>query len=92
VKYPSTKVLWYPGGRMCANKYFYLLYFAMFQFIPAILIDICALLAGKKRWAVKLQRRIFDSLKVFEYFLINSWQWESKNYKQLFQRINVEER
>ncbi|KAG5680580.1 hypothetical protein PVAND_010077 [Polypedilum vanderplanki] len=91
-KYPSTKVLWYPGGRMCSNYYGYLLYFLFFQFLPAILIDVCSVLAGKKRWAIKLQRKIFDSLKVFEYFLINSWQWDSKNFQLLSQRINVEER
>jgi hypothetical protein len=77
---------------MVANYYGYLLYFTLFQFLPAILIDICAVLAGQKRWAVKLQRKIFDSLKVFAYFLINSWQWDSKNYQLLFNRINVEER
>ncbi|XP_070499596.1 fatty acyl-CoA reductase 1-like [Chironomus tepperi] len=91
-QYPSTKVFWYPGGRMCANYYFYFLYFTLFQFIPACLIDICAVLAGKKRWAIKLQRRIFDSMKVFAYFLNNSWNWDAKNCQLLVQRLNVEER
>lgn len=92
MKCPSTKVLWYPGGRMCANYYFYLLYFTLFQFIPACLIDIVSVLAGKKRWAIKLQRRIFDSLKVFSYFLNNSWSWDTKNCQLLSRRVNIEER
>lgn len=77
---------------MCSNYYFYLLYFTLFQFLPAILIDIVSVLAGKKTWAIKLQRRIFNSLKVFEYFINNSWQFESKNNQLLYQMINVEER
>lgn len=77
---------------MCANYYFYLLYFTLFQFIPAILLDICAVLAGQKRWAIKLQRRIFDSLKVFSYFVNNSWKWDTKNAQLLSRRLNVEER
>ena len=77
---------------MCANYYFYLLYFTLFQLIPACLIDLCALLAGKKRWALKLQRRIFDSIKVFAYFLNNSWNWDAKNCQLLVRRLNVEER
>lgn len=80
------------GGRMCSNYYFYLVYFTLFQFLPAILIDIVSVLAGKKTWAIKLQRRIFDSLKVFEYFINNSWIFESKNNQLLYQMINVVER
>lgn len=77
---------------MCKNYYFYLIYFTLFQFLPAVLIDIVCVLAGKKTWAIKLQRRIFDSLKVFEYFINNEWQWECKNNQLLYHMINVEER
>lgn len=77
---------------MCANYYFYLLYFTLFQFIPACLIDGICTLAGKKTWAIKLQRRIFDSLKNFEYFINHSWQWECKNFQMLYQMINLDER
>lgn len=90
--YPSTKALWYPGGRMCSNYYFYLMYFALFQFFPACFIDLSTLAAGKKPWAVKLQRRIFDSLKVFSCFLNSSWKWDNKNLVVLYQMINLNER
>lgn len=90
--YPSTKVIWYPGGRMCSNYYFYLLYFALFQLMPACIIDLCLLIAGKKTWAVKLQRRIFESLKVFNYFLNTSWEWDNKNLVILHKLITLNER
>lgn len=77
---------------MIPNYYGYLIYFVLFQFIPAVIIDVSCSLSGRKTWAIKLQKRIFDSLKVFEYFLINQWEWDNKNCQLLSQRMNVEER
>lgn len=90
--YPSTKVIWYPGGRMCSNYYFYVIYFTLFQLLPACFIDLCLLIADKKTWAVKLQKRIFDSLKVFEYFMNTSWEWDNKNFEILHKLVTLNER
>ena len=90
--YPSTKVLWYPGGRMCSNYFAYMLYFTLFQFIPACLIDLSLTIAGRKTWAIKLQRKIFTSLKVFEYFLKQQWNWENQNMMLLFKQMSLKDR
>lgn len=90
--YPSTKVLWYPGGRMCSIYYFYIIYFTLFQLLPACFIDMCMMVSGKKTWAVKLQKRIFESLKVFQCFLKTSWEFDNKNLTILFQMITLTER
>jgi alcohol-forming fatty acyl-CoA reductase len=90
--FPSTKVIWFPGGRMLSNYTLYLIYFTVFQLLPACFIDVCLLIAGKKIWAVKLQKRIFDSLKVFDYFLSKSWEWDNKNFELLHQLITLNER
>lgn len=91
-KYPSTKVIWFPGGRMCSNYFFYLIYFTLFQFFPACLIDLCLMIVGRKTWAVKLQKKIFRSLKVFDYFLNTSWEWDNKNLEVLYKMISLNER
>lgn len=91
-RYPSTQVVWFPGGRMCSNYVFYLIYFTMFQFIPAFFFDLCLLIAGKKTWIVKLQKRIFESLKAFDYFLNSSWEWDSRNFDHLHKLISLNER
>lgn len=90
--FPSTNVIWLPGGRMCSIYAFYLIYFTLFQFLPACFLDLCMLIAGKKTYFVKLQRRIFDSLKVFEYFLSLSWEWENRNFVELHKLVSKHER
>lgn len=89
---PSTKVVWYPGGRMAKNYAFYLIYFAMFQLLPAFFIDSFMMIAGRKTWAVKLQKRIFRSLKIFDYFVNASWEWDVKNFSQLQKLVTLNER
>lgn len=91
-KYPSTKAIWFPGGRMCSNYVFYLIYFTLFQLFPAFIIDLCLLITRQKTWAVKLQRKIFKSLKIFDYFLNTSWEWDNKNLEILQNTISINER
>jgi alcohol-forming fatty acyl-CoA reductase len=91
-EYPSTNVIWFPGGRMCSNYYFYIIYFTLFQFLPACFLDLCLLIAGKKTWAVKLQRKIFESLKVFKCFLSQNWEWDNKNFVILHKLVSLNER
>lgn len=90
--FPSTRVVWFPGGRMCASYTFYLIYFTLFQLLPACFIDLCLLIAARKTWVVKLQKRMFGSLKVFEYFLKASWEWENKNFVLLHKLVSLNER
>lgn len=90
--FPSTKVVWYPGGRMCSNYCFYIVYYTLFQFFPACLIDTLMLIARKKTWAVKLQMRIFQSLKVFDFFINSSWKWDNRNLTGLFEMMSLDER
>lgn len=91
-RYPSTQAVWFPGGRMCSNYVFYLVYFTLFQLIPAFFLDLCLLIAGKKTWIVKLQKRIFESLKVFDYFMNSSWEWDSRNFELLHKLVSLNER
>lgn len=89
---PSTKVIWFPGGRMCSSYAFYLFYFTLFQLIPAGFLDLGMLLIGRKPWVVKLQRRIFESLKVFDSFLHSTWEWDDKNFNHLHKLVSLSER
>lgn len=91
-EFPSTKAIWFPDGRMCSNYTFYLLYFTLFQLIPACLLDLGLLVTGRKLWFVKLQRKIFDSCKVYTYFLQSTWEWENKNCQTLFHLVSLKER
>lgn len=91
-EFPSNRAIWFPDGRMCSNYTFYLLYFTLFQLIPACFLDLCLLITGQTMWFVKLQRRIFDSSKLYSYFLQSTWEWENKNCQTLFQLITLKQR
>lgn len=90
--FPSTKVVWFPGGRMCSNYLFYLVYFVLFQLIPSGFLDLGMLVLGKKPLFLKLQKRIFGSLKVFNSFLHSSWTWDDRNFHQLHKLVSLSER
>lgn len=48
MKYPSTKMLWYPGGAMHRSYIVHVVYFLLLQMIPAILLDTVLYIRGKK--------------------------------------------
>lgn len=90
--YPSMAVIWLPGGQLCSNYYVYVGKFILLQLLPACLIDFGLLVTGRKVFAIKLQMKIFDSIKVFEYFLSRSWEWNNRNFEILHQLVSLNER
>lgn len=89
---PSTKILWYPDGGITNSYIVYLMKFLLFQLIPACLLDLISLALGKKAWAIKLQLKIFESLKLMEHFVYNSWEWRNSNFILLHKLVSLGER
>lgn len=53
-EYPFNFSLWRPGGVATSNYYLYLLYAILFQYIPAVVIDILLMIFKKKTlWVYK---------------------------------------
>lgn len=91
-KYPTTKAIWFPGGKMCKHYVVYLIRFLLLQLLPALFIDFLSLVSGKQTWAVGLQRRFFKSLKAYEYFLHSTWEWDNTNFGLLHKIVSIDER
>lgn len=91
-KYPSIKAFWYPGGRMYKNYFIFMFFFALTQFIPAILVDTGLTLIRQKPWLIRTQKKIFDKLKLFDYFLQVQWKWENQNLLSLYQELTLEDK
>lgn len=87
--YPSTNILWYPGGKMHEFYLIHLINFICFQFIPALFYDGIQIVRGKKPVLVKLQKKIYSSLNMIHYFLNNQWEWDNKNLILLYQNLDA---
>lgn len=85
--YPSTKILWYPGGRIHEVYFVHVIYFFLTQFIPAVIYDTYRLMVGRKPWLIRLQKKIFSSLNIIDYFLNKEWKWENKNLRLLYEEL-----
>lgn len=90
--YPSTHIVWYPDGGITSSYLLYLFRFLFFQLIPACLFDLISLAIGKNTWAIKLQLKIFDSMKLMEHFIYNSWKWNNSNFILLHKLVSLGER
>lgn len=45
---PYDKLLWYPSFALTSNYYWYLINVILFQFIPALLLDLVVIISGRK--------------------------------------------
>lgn len=45
---PYDKLLWYPSFSLTSNYYWYLINVILFQFIPALLLDLVVIISGRK--------------------------------------------
>jgi alcohol-forming fatty acyl-CoA reductase len=90
--FPSTNVIWFPGGRTFSYLILYLAYFLLFQLLPACFIDTYWMLRGKPTRALKLQMEIFKSMDYYKYFTHTSWEWDVTNFEVLSQLVSLDDR
>jgi Male sterility protein len=90
--HPSIDAVWVPGGFSFSMKVLYLIFFLIFQYLPACAIDFSLAVIGKKNWAVEQQKTIFNSLDSLKSFTHNSWDWEVFNFELLYQIVSLDER
>uniref|UniRef100_A0A336M2M5 Fatty acyl-CoA reductase n=1 Tax=Culicoides sonorensis TaxID=179676 RepID=A0A336M2M5_CULSO len=91
-KYPSKRAFWYPGGRMYRSYWMFVLAFTVIQFIPAVILDFMLALIRQPRWLVRTQKKIWNNMKFFDYFLQHQWKWENKNLLDLYNRMSLQDR
>lgn len=91
-KYPSRKAFWYPGGRMYKSYWMFVLAFTIIQFIPAVILDCMLALIQRPRWLVRTQKKIWNNMKLFDYFLQYQWEWENDNLLELYNRMSLQDR
>lgn len=89
---PLHKIFWYPSGSVTSSYIWFMLKFLIFQLIPSTILDFLIFLSGKKPWMVKLQLKIFRSIKAYEKFTNNTFEWKNNNFILLHKLVSKSER
>ncbi|XP_025261956.1 putative fatty acyl-CoA reductase CG5065 isoform X2 [Camponotus floridanus] len=78
-EYPFERQIWYPGGDLHSNKFVHNIIVLLFQIIPAYFIDFLMLVFRRKRFMVRIQKKILNGLAVLQYFTTRQWIFYNKN-------------
>jgi fatty acyl-CoA reductase len=76
-KIPFNGVFWYPGGSMKQSRFLHNLAFFMYQWLPAVIIDVLLVCLGYKPVLKRVQRRIHKGYEVFEYYANRQWDFDN---------------
>lgn len=82
-QYPFEWMLWYPDGALRTNVYIHWLVLILFQWIPAIFLDMLFFLIGRERFMIRVQKKIMVGLDVLQYFTTRAWQFDTTNYEKM---------
>ncbi|KAF4518580.1 hypothetical protein B566_EDAN012407 [Ephemera danica] len=91
-KNPPIMALWYHSIMVIRNPVLYQFYAFLVHFLPALLIDTIAFLAGKKRRMVRLNKRIESQSKLLAFFCTRQWNFDDTNVQKLIARMSSHDR
>lgn len=89
---PSELMLWYPRCTVYKNYFLYALNFVLFQFIPAMVIDAIGWIIRRPARLVKLQMRIFLTMKSFTFYTTNQIQFDTAQLSLMKNHLNDQEK
>ncbi|RZC40378.1 NAD binding 4 and/or Sterile domain containing protein [Asbolus verrucosus] len=89
---PFNGVVWYPGGPIKKSRFVHNVCFFLFQVLPAIFIDALLIVLGYKPILCQIQKRIYKSSEVFEYYTTKAWNFSNLKADELRARQNKIER
>lgn len=87
-KYPSKQMVWLPGFSTTTCEFKYRLYFILFHYIPAFFVDIVMKLRGSNMRLFNVYSKIFFQLKLLEYFMIRTWNFDDINMRSLYNSMS----
>lgn len=92
VNNPFNWPLWYPDVFVTRNKYFHGIIVFLFQTIPAYLIDILLMLAGRKGNMVLYQRKIKQAADAQLSFISKDWNVQTDSFLNISAELCEEDR
>lgn len=88
--YALEDSVWYPGGTFKSSRFENEAARLVFQWIPALLVDLLMLLMLRRPWMWKVTRKVDRATEALEFFTTNEWRWERKNAKNLASLTSAE--
>lgn len=89
---PLSRIFWYPSGGVTSSYTLFILKFLIFQLVPSCMLDLVIFVCRRKHWMVKLQMKIFRSIKAYEKFTNNTFEWKNNNFVLLHKLVSRGER
>ncbi|XP_018905583.2 fatty acyl-CoA reductase wat [Bemisia tabaci] len=85
---PSKMAVWTYSLTLNKYKYIDLLYAFFLHMIPALIVDGCSMLIGKKPRLLQAYKKIHNFSSVISYFSTKEWKFEDDNVAQLWNKLN----
>lgn len=73
---------------MTNNYILYVFNVMLFQYLPALLVDAVLIIFRQKPFLLKIQNKIFSSMKVLSVFIHNQWYWDNRQLRLLYKNMS----
>ncbi|CAG9772735.1 unnamed protein product [Ceutorhynchus assimilis] len=87
-RYTPSNAIWYPYSVITTNPIFYWILKLVLHILPAIFLDLGALLTGGKARMLGLYKKIHTFTEVLQWFSTREWQFSNKNTQNLWRKMN----
>ncbi|XP_051165961.1 putative fatty acyl-CoA reductase CG5065 [Leptopilina boulardi] len=90
-KVPTLKNVWPYSITPIKNYYAYNILSIILETVPAIFIDTCLIIIGKKTWALKMNKKLNTMKELLLFGTLNEWKGKNERTKNLWKRISPDD-
>ncbi|CAO1442158.1 unnamed protein product [Diamesa hyperborea] len=87
-RYPFENLLWYPDGSIATSEILHRFKLALTLWLPSHLIDIFALISGRKRFMVNIQKKIYTATEALDFFVHHIWHFQTSNFNSIRSKMS----
>ncbi|XP_064076102.1 fatty acyl-CoA reductase wat-like [Vanessa tameamea] len=84
----SKQAIWHCFGILTGYRFTYVILSWLLHYIPALIIDGCSILMGKKPRLFKVYKLVDTLSAVFEFFFTNDWVFHDANTLSLYNKLS----
>ncbi|XP_035741464.1 fatty acyl-CoA reductase wat-like isoform X1 [Vespa mandarinia] len=89
---PTNEAIWYISFWNIKYRPIYLIYMYFLHILPAIIIDTISLCIGKKPRLLKMYKKIYTLVNIFNYFATTKFNFNNKRWNELLSKLTTEDR
>jgi fatty acyl-CoA reductase len=92
MKHPVENVVRVPDPRFTTSKVVHTLRVWIDHYFPAWVLDTCMKVTGRKPMFMRIQQKLWKSVKSLEYFTSNQWIFHSENLDQVAEKLSADDK